>query len=111
MIAIGFVTCAFVGAVLRALVTDLDAPFDRQLWGTLIVNVAGSFLLGLLHSQGADSRVMIGVGGLGALTTFSTLISQVECIHREDTTINAALYLLGSVILGVGAGWIGWILG
>lgn len=111
MIVIGFAACAFLGAFIRALVTDLDALFDRQMWGTLAVNIAGSFLLGLLHTRGADTRIMIGVGGLGALTTFSTMISQVECIHREDSATHAALYLLGSIVLGVGACWIGWNLG
>lgn len=111
MIALGFVTCACIGALARAVLTDLDAPFDRQMWGTLGVNVAGSFLLGLVHDSGAEVITTIGIGGLGAFTTFSTFISQVECIQREARQREAVLYVAATLVLGVGAGWVGWSLG
>lgn len=110
MIAIGFLGAAFVGAVVRALITDLDAAFDRQMRGTAVVNILGAFVLGLLHTSSASALVIIGVGGLGTLTTFSTFISQVECIDREGSRRDAILYLLGTVVLGIVAGWVGWSL-
>lgn len=110
MIVVAFALAAFTGAVVRGLITDLDAPFNRQLWGTLGVNVSGAFLLGLLHESSANTLVVIGVAGLGSLTTFSTFIAQVECIHREGRRRDAFLYLLGSVFLGIAAGWVGWSL-
>ena len=72
------------------------------------VNVAGSFLLGLLSGTSADTLAILGVGGLGAFTTFSTYISQIECINREGKTLDAILYGVGSLIAGIGAAYIGW---
>jgi len=40
-------------------------------WGALLVNVAGSFALGLLHDVGPPVITVLGIGGLGALTTFT----------------------------------------
>lgn len=110
MIAIGFLAAAFFGAVARALITDLDAGFVRQMRGTAVVNTLGAFLLGLVHTSSASTLVIIGVGALGTLTTFSTFISQVECIDREGSRRDAMLYLLGTVVLGIVAGWVGWSL-
>jgi len=108
MIVVGFAALAFLGALVRALVTDLDAPFTRQMWGTLTVNIAGAFLLGLLQGRGSDVRVIVGIGGLGSLTTFSTFVAQAECIAREGATKDAALYIVATVVLGIFACWIGW---
>ncbi len=110
MIALGFLGAAFLGAVARALITDLDSPFDRQVRGTAVVNALGAFLLGLLHTSSASALVIIGVGGLGTLTTFSTFISQVDFIDREGSRRDAVLYLLGTLVLGIAAGWVGWLL-
>lgn len=63
-------------AVTRVVVDRLDSP----LTGTFIVNVSGSFVLGLLvglllsnPDWPAETRVFFGVGFLGSYTTFSTL--------------------------------------
>lgn len=108
MIAVGFVAAAFAGAIARALITGLEAPFARQMWGTLIINVLGAFLLGLLHASSERVLVVIGIGGLGSLTTFSTFISQVDYLEGEGSRRDAALYLIGTVVLGIGAAWVGW---
>ncbi len=108
MIIVAFTFAAAIGAVCRALVTDVDAHFNRQMYGTTAVNVAGSFLLGLLSETSVETLAVLGVGGLGAFTTFSTYISQIECINREGTTTNAALYGIGSLIAGIGAAYVGW---
>lgn len=110
MITVLFVLIAAVGAIIRAVVTSLDASFNRQLAGTLAVNLVGAFLLGLLYGSSTNTLLVVGVGGLGSLTTFSTFIAQVECIQREGKTSDAALYLLGAAIAGVTMAWIGWTL-
>lgn len=108
VVALGIVVAGAVGTTLRVIATDLDAEFNRQLIGTLVVNIAGSFLLGVLVSSEADAAVIVGVGGLGSLTTFSTYISQIECIGREASIGRAVAYGAGSLIAGVGAAAIGW---
>jgi CrcB protein len=86
----------------------LDGGFDRRMWGTIAVNIAGSFLLGLLSGADTNTLQIVGVGGLGALTTFSTFVSQIECIHREGTNRDAVLYAVGSIVAGIGAAYIGY---
>jgi CrcB protein len=74
-------------------------------WGTLSVNVAGAFLLGLLTSRVARSRrpelaaAFLGVGVLGAFTTFSALVGQLEGMSLPKAMVYASL----SVVLGLAA--------
>ncbi len=110
MIAVAFVICAGLGALVRALLTNLDAEFDRQMWGTFLVNVGGAFLLGLLRNRSPDVILVLGGASLGALTTFSTFIAQVEHIGSNGKRLRALLYLVGTVSCGIGAAWLGWTL-
>jgi CrcB protein len=79
-------------------------------WGTFVVNVAGSLVLGVLlrvlpAHAGADSlwRGFLTVGLLGAFTTFSTFSYDALLLLEERAWGRAALYMGGSVALGVGA--------
>ena len=73
--------------------------------GTLAINVAGSFLLGLLIGSGASStvRIALGVGFLGAFTTFSTFAVEADGLERSS----AVLYVALSVGLGIAAAALG----
>lgn len=92
-----------VGRYLVALwaANRLGATFP---WGTLAVNVAGSFLIGLLATLadevgtiGPDLRVFLVVGVLGGFTTFSSFsLESLRLIEQNELT-RAALYVLGSV--------------
>ncbi len=110
MIGVLVIVAAFVGALVRALVTDLDASFTRQMYGTAVVNIVGSFVLGLLVDSSMETFAVVGIGGLGAMTTFSTYISQVDSLHRESKTSAAILYGLGSVVAGIAAAYLGWLI-
>ena len=97
------------GAVLRAaLAESLDAGRGDWPWATLIVNVAGAFMLGLFITRlqerlppSAYRRPLLGTGLCGALTTFSTV--QVEVLWMLDAGRAglAALYVLTSVVTGL----------
>ncbi len=67
-------------------------------WATLVVNVAGAFVLGLLTRQGRESPPLLGAGFCGAFTTFSAM--QLELV--ELPFWSAASY--AAVSLGVGYG-------
>ena len=79
--------------------------------GTLIVNVSGCFLLGLIAaSVGSKSeswRLLLGVGFCGGYTTFSTLMYDTEKLKPGPATSNIAL----SLALGLLAVWLGGKLG
>ena len=81
---------------------DHMAP-NHQVPATLFINVLGSLLLGLLvgiHPHDGRIRIVLGVGFLGAFTTFSTLAFQTY--HGLDTSGTRALMLpLVSVVAGV----------
>lgn len=83
-------------------------------WGTLIVNVAGGLAMGLLAARVApgqeDIRLLLGVGILGGFTTFSAF--SLETVRlMEQGPAQAMLYVLASLVLSVGACWLGYSLG
>jgi len=78
-------------------------------WGTFVINISGSMLLGILSSMGASNNlyILLGDGFLGAYTTFSTFMYEGFNLFEENEKANALGYVLGSLILGV----IGYALG
>lgn len=82
--------------------------------GTLAVNVAGSFAMGVLiglfamhWSVSQEARAFLTVGFLGAFTTFSTFSMDVAVLVERKASALAALYLGGSVLLSIAALFIG----
>jgi CrcB protein len=81
-------------------------------WTILVVNVLGSFAIGLLAGHGAseDTRAVAGVGFLGGFTTFSTFSLDVFADLEAGRPGRAVALVLLSVTLGVGAAAVGWAL-
>lgn len=83
-----------------------DTPFPL---GTLVVNVIGCFALGVLatlvmtrlvaHSD--EIRLAVGVGFLGALTTFSTFGYETHALLEDGSWGAALLNVVGSVVIGL----------
>jgi fluoride exporter len=85
----------------------------HQVYVTFAINVSGSLLLGLLigvHPSGGV-RVVLGVGFLGAFTTFSTLMGQMYHAFSSDRYTHGLMLPLSSVALGVFAVWVGVVVG
>jgi len=79
-------------------------------FGTLIVNILGSFMMGLLieamalaWSASQEARLFLVVGVLGAFTTFSTFSLDVAVLYERGRPVLVAAYVLASVIGSVGA--------
>ncbi|MEO0492422.1 MAG: CrcB family protein [Actinomycetota bacterium] len=103
MIAVLFVATAAAGTLLRwqaALTVPVRAI------GTFAVNVGGAFALGLLSTASADSQLVGGVAGLGALTTFSTFVAELVELHEIDRGW-AWRYGVATFVFGVAAAWLG----
>ena len=85
-------------------------------WGTLFVNVTGSFLIGfyfMLTTPGGrlqvspDWRIFVTVGICGGYTTFSSLRLQTLSLMREGQWLLAGLNAFGSLALCMVAVWLG----
>jgi CrcB protein len=77
-------------------------------FGTLAVNVVGSFVLGVLielsalaWSPSPEVRAMLVVGVLGAFTTFSTFSMDVYYLVEKNSLAAATIYVLASVALSL----------
>ena len=109
-----------IGAVLRfagsnAVYSFLGRDFP---YGTLMVNVLGSFLMGLLAilfierlDSAPEFRAFFLVGLLGAFTTFSTFSIETFYLIEQGEVLKAGLNMLLSVVLCVIAVSIGIFLG
>ena len=87
---------------------------ESLMWTTLGINIAGSFLLGLLTGAawfGRDVREGIGVGFLGGFTTFSTFSVQAVLEVDGGEPGRALIYVLASVLGGLAAATLGYALG
>ncbi len=109
MTAVLFVLAAALGGVGRYVVENRLPPSGSKAFpiATLIVNVTGSFLLGLVMSAPHNVQLIAGTAFCGALTTFSGVSLQ---LHRriQAQDISAALkYLALLVVLGMSAAWVG----
>jgi CrcB protein len=103
---------AMVGAPLRYLTDRLvQARHDSVFpWGTLVVNMAGSLVLGGLAGSGLTGPLaaLIGTGFCGALTTYSTFSFETVRLAQERAYFYAVLNVLVSVVGGLGAALIGY---
>lgn len=83
-------------------------------WGTLAVNVIGGLAMGVLAarvtSEHESLRLLLGVGVLGGFTTFSAFSLETVRLMEQGAAL-AALYVLASFVLSVGACWLGYSLG
>ncbi|SOD89990.1 fluoride efflux transporter CrcB [Streptomyces sp. Ag109_G2-15] len=106
---------AMVGAPLRYL-TDraVQARHDSLFpWGTFVVNVTGSLILGLLTgalsagAAGPHLQLLIGTGLCGALTTYSTFSYETLRLTEAGAGLYAAANAVASVTAGLAAAFAG----
>lgn len=116
-----------VGGVLGTLVragaeTAWPAASGRLPAATLLVNLVGAFLLGLLLGHlalaGPDDgarrlvRLGLGTGFMGGLTTYSTLVLESAHLTADRSLAVGAAYLIGSLVAGIAAAAAGlWVAG
>ena len=110
MIKLGFLILGgAMGTVMRYLVSGLphriyDGAFP---WGTLVVNLAGSFLIGLCwgllgrENIGSNLRTFLFIGFFGSFTTFSTFAFESLNLIRDGNIKFAVINMLASNVLGV----------
>ncbi len=104
---------AGIGGACRHLLNQLSVRWFGMgfPWGTMIINVLGSTLMGLLtgffafKGGGAGmmqhSRLFLTTGVLGGFTTFSTFSLDAATLWERGDTLGSALYVLASVGVGL----------
>lgn len=102
-----------LGTLARYAVSVLALPISRNLpWGTILVNVSGSFVIGffgtLTLAQGRfpvsdNLRLFVMIGVCGGYTTFSSFSLQTLDLLRADALLRAGLNVLLSVALCLAA--------
>jgi CrcB protein len=101
---------ATLGAAARYYVTLwMEARFGAAFpYGTLLINVLGSFLLGAfitLSSEwstiGPELRLLVATGFCGSFTTFSTFSNETLFLLTSGSYLSAVLNVVGSVLLGL----------
>ena len=112
-----FVGCGgFVGAVARYGVALLVARYWSREFplATFLINVSGSFVLGLFSTLAAERmaidpawRLLFATGFVGAYTTFSTFEYETQRLIESGAWLLALLNILASVAAGFTAVWLG----
>jgi fluoride exporter len=87
-------------------------------WHTLVINVSGAFLLGVLMAVSVDrslvapsARLFLGVGVLGGFTTFSTLSYESIALIEQGLVVQGTANMFGSGLLGMAAAVLGVFVG
>jgi len=81
--------------------------------GTLLINAAGSLVLGLVtglvwyHGASADVRLVVGTGACGGFTTWSTASFESVRLVEEGLVARAALFTLGGLAVALAAATVG----
>jgi CrcB protein len=113
LFAIG--TGSFIGGILRYLLSQfVQSKFLSAFpFGTLIVNIIGCFLIGMvfgLTDRGTltpEWRLFLATGLIGGFTTFSAFSFETVGLLRDGQLLYASAYIVGTVIIGLLATFIG----
>jgi CrcB protein len=100
-----------LGALVRFIVSQWVGAFveTRFPLGTFVINVSGSFLLGVIGTLVADRvvpnadavRLALGIGFLGAFTTFSTFEFETHALFEDGSWLTALTNMFLSLFLGL----------
>jgi CrcB protein len=103
LIALG----AALGAPARFLIDNQFRKFTDKPVGIFLVNVLGSFLIGLTVGTGSDWHDFLAIGFLGAFTTWSTFMLDIYLAYKLKKYRDAAINLSASLFFGLLAAWVG----
>lgn len=109
----------FVGAIARFYIKNypISQYYGAMPMNTLIVNIAGCFMIGFfltaaleVYEIDTDIRLGFSTGLLGALTTFSTMCKEIYTLILQGEYLTAAVYSTVSPLLGISTVYLGVVL-
>lgn len=106
----GLAVAGGAGAVLRLVVDGALSRWGSGLpVGTLVVNLSGAFVLGVVDGLvlPVHAALVVGTGLIGAYTTFSTWMFETQRLAEERRLLPAVANVVVSVAAGVGAAVLG----
>jgi CrcB protein len=98
---------AAVGAPARFAVDQYIRRYTTKPYGIFLVNIVGSFLLGLTHGRSEHTHDLVAIGFAGAFTTWSTFMLDIYLAYELKRYKEAALNLIMSLGIGLLAAWCG----
>jgi CrcB protein len=98
---------AAVGAPARFVIDQYIRKFTDKPYAIFLVNVLGSFLIGLTFSKSEKVYDLVAVGFAGAFTTWSTFMLDLYLGYELKRYKEVALNLSVSLLFGLLAAWIG----
>ena len=101
---------AAIGAPARFLVDQYFRKFTEKPVGTFLVNIAGSFLIGLSYSSTENWHDFLAIGFAGAFTTWSTFIIDIFLGFELKKYKVVAVNLVASLVFGLLAAYGGYLL-
>jgi fluoride exporter len=111
----GVVVIGGAGSVLRFYVDGIVAAVTRRdfPYGTLVVNLSGAVVLGLLTGLAirGDAALLAGTAAVGSYTTFSTWMLETQRLTEERQHFKAVANILVSLVAGVAAAELGRLIG
>lgn len=113
LLFLGAALAGGIGAALRYLV-DLSVARlagRRFPWGIFLVNLSGSFALGVVTAALPDQTTLLGAGLLGGYTTFSTAMLDTVALWRDGERPASAFNAIATLLLGLLAAGLGLALG
>jgi fluoride exporter len=114
-VAVGVGLVGGVGAIARFMLDGVVAAQipNRFPYGTFVVNLLGSFALGVVVGAALSQNAyrLVATGFLGAFTTFSTWVLESHRLSEDGELRLGMLNFVVSLILGVAAAWAGRKLG
>lgn len=101
-----------IGAVARYGAVQIVSKFFAFLVGTMLVNIFGSLLIGVLMAklQSEPMKLLLVTGVLGGFTTFSAFSWDILQLMQKQQFAAALIYVLGSVILSLVAVYFGYMI-
>ncbi len=98
---------AAIGGPMRFVVDQKIRTYTAKPYGIFIVNIVGSFLLGLTYGRVEEGFDLFAIGFAGAFTTWSTFMLDIYLAYELKRYKEAAANLFMSLGIGLLAAWIG----